>query len=100
MAKKVTKQVASEQQKVSSPEFRIVAQPEVAKGVYSNLAIIQHTRNEFVIDFLLKLTAEGQLVSRIILSPQHAIALLNALKINIDKYEDYFGKIRREPQIS
>jgi hypothetical protein len=100
MAKKVKKQLPSEQQKVPGPELRIMAQPEVAKGVYSNLAIIQHMQNEFVIDFLFKITAEGQLVSRVVLSPQHAIALLDALKININKYEAKFGKIESKPQIS
>jgi len=100
MAKKVKTQIASKPQIASHPELRIMAQPEVTKGAYSNLAIIRHTQNEFVIDFLLKFTEEGQLVSRIVLSPQHAIALLDALKINTDKYESNFGKIKRKPQIS
>jgi len=97
MAKELKKQPASGQQKVPGPEFKIIAQPEVAKGVYSNLAIIQHTQNEFIFDFLLRLTAEGQLVSRVVLSPQHAIALLDALKINTEKYEAKFGKIKSKP---
>jgi hypothetical protein len=79
-----------------SAEFRITASPDAAKGVYSNIALIQHTRNEFIIDFLLRLTGEAQLVSRVILSPQHVAALLKALALNKKKFEDMFGKIRTE----
>lgn len=79
--------------KVPSSEVRITASPDIVKGVYSNIALIQHTPNEFIIDFLLKLTGEAQLVSRVILSPQHAAAMLKALTINKKKYEEMFGRI-------
>jgi hypothetical protein len=81
-------------QEPTPTEFKIVGQPDVIRGVYSNIALIQHTQNEFILDFLLRLAGEAQLVSRIILSPQHAMALLNALGINVNKYEDNFGKIK------
>lgn len=83
--------------KPSIPELKITAHPDVQKGVYSNLAIIHHTPNEFIIDFLMRIKAEeGQLVSRVILSPQHAKALSNALDENIKKFEDRFGSIKKD----
>lgn len=102
MAKKNKKSDALKGQKPPAPEFKVVAQPDVFKGVYSNVAVIQHTENEFIFDFLLKLGGDSQLVSRVILSPSHILALLDALKINIEKYESKFGKIKKEkkPKIS
>jgi len=86
--------MANKTKKPPVSEFKILTQPDVRKGAYSNLAIIHHAQNEFIIDFLLKIGAENQLVSRVILSPQHAKALLNALRENIKKFEDKFGNIR------
>ena len=83
-------------EKQPTPEFKILAQPDVSKGVYSNLAFIHHTQNEFIIDFLLKFTGEGQLVSRVIFSPQHTKAFLNAIETNIQMYESKFGKIKKQ----
>ena len=63
---------------------------------YSNLAIITHSESEFILDFaqmmpgLPKPTVKG----RIILAPEHAKRLLNALTDNINKYEAQFGAIR------
>jgi len=64
----------------------IIMNPETQKGVYSNVAIIHHTENEFIIDFLMRLGYEGQLVSRVILSPDHMTALLKAISDNIEKF--------------
>jgi len=89
------KKKLAKKQESGTPEFNIVASSDVFKGVYSNVAVIQHTQNEFMIDFLMKFGGDGQLVSRVILSPSHIVALLNALDVNIEKYESKFGKIKR-----
>jgi hypothetical protein len=69
--------------------------PEVADGIYSNLAIITHSVSEFFIDFvrLLPGIPKSPVKSRIILTPQHAKRLMEALADNVKKYEDRFGKI-------
>ncbi len=69
--------------------------PEIAQGVYSNLAIISHSRSEFTLDFAANLPGlPGPKVgSRVIMSPEHAKRLLNALAENIGKYESQFGRI-------
>lgn len=93
--KDVKKKIVKKQESVP-PEFKILASSDVSKGVYSNVAVIQHTQNEFMIDFLMKLGGDAQLVSRVILSPQHVISFIDALEKNIEKYEPKFGKIRKE----
>ena len=72
--------------------------PEVAKGSYSNLAIITHSRSEFIVDFATMLPGlpKPEIGSRIIMTPEHAKRLLNALQDNIIKYENQFGLINLE----
>jgi len=96
MAKTNKKSDAQKSQKQPVLEFKVVSQPDVLKGVYSNVAVIQHTENEFIVDFLLRFSGDGQLVSRVILSPPHMLAFLDAIKINIEKYESKFSKIKRQ----
>lgn len=68
---------------------------ETASGVYSNLALINHSNSEFVLDFIQVMPGmpKAQVKSRIILTPQHAKRLMHALGDNIHKFENQFGKI-------
>ena len=70
--------------------------PEVAEGVYANLAIIAHSSSEFVLDFVRMMPGvkQANVKSRIILTPEHAKKLLYALQENVNKYEANFGKIK------
>lgn len=67
----------------------------VGQGIYSNLVLIVHSNAEFVIDFTKVLPGlpKSKVQARVILAPPHAKALLNALKDNIQKYEEHFGEI-------
>ncbi len=67
-----------------------------AEGIYSNLAVISHSPAEFVIDFTRMVPGlpKTRVYARIIMTPQHAKSLLNALKENIAKYESQFGEIK------
>ena len=73
---------------------------EVAEGIYSNLAIITHSNAEFIVDFINMMPGKSKanVKSRIILTPQHAKRLMNALNDNINKFEAGFGKIREGEQ--
>ena len=73
--------------------LKIDVKPEVAKGEYSNLAIITHSPTEFVLDFASMLPGLPQpaVHSRIIMNPEHAKRLLFALQDNISKYESQVG---------
>jgi len=76
-------------------KINIELSDEVAEGIYSNLAIITHSRSEFVIDFVKMLPGipKAKVKSRIILTPQHTKRLLKALQENIKKFESMHGNI-------
>jgi hypothetical protein len=71
---------------------------DVAEGHYVNLAMIGHSHNEFVVDFIRMIPGlpKAKVKSRIILTPEHAKRLLSALNENIQKYEENFGSIKNE----
>lgn len=77
-------------------QLSLELKPEVAKGTYSNLAIISHSASEFIIDFATMLPGlpKPNITNRIVMNPEHAKRLLNALMDNIGKYESQFGPIR------
>ncbi|MBQ7771994.1 MAG: DUF3467 domain-containing protein [Bacteroidales bacterium] len=75
--------------------IKIDVRPEVAKGEYSNLAIITHSHSEFILDFasMLPGLVKPEVHSRIIMNPEHAKRLLFALQDNVSKYESQNGPI-------
>ncbi len=77
-------------------QLNIELTPEIAEGIYSNLAIISHSTSEFVVDFIRIMpgTPKANVKSRIILTPEHAKRLLFALQDNISKYEAQNGSIK------
>jgi len=76
---------------------------KVAEGTYANLAIINHSASEFVVDFVSMMPGQpkAKVKSRIILTPQHAKRLVKALADNIQKFESVHGKIKEfdQPQV-
>ena len=68
----------------------------MAGGKYSNIAMIGHTPNEFLIDFIFAAPGMPQapVVSRILMSPENAKKLMLALTDNVSKYESQFGEIK------
>ena len=69
---------------------------EIAEGVYSNLAIINHSPSEFVVDFIQMMPGvkKAKVKSRVILTPQHAKRLMKALSDNVTKFESQHGEIK------
>ncbi|HNV49908.1 MAG: DUF3467 domain-containing protein [Bacteroidales bacterium] len=80
----------------SQNKLNIELPEDVAEGVYSNLAIITHSRSEFIIDFVKMLPGipKAKVKSRIILTPQHAKRLLKALQDNVRKFESMHGELK------
>jgi hypothetical protein len=78
-----------------SVKLEIQSDDDIAQGIYSNLAGIAHSENEFIIDFLFLYPNQpkARLKTRIIASPAHAKRFLAALTENIRKYEEKFGVI-------
>lgn len=69
------------------------------EGIYSNFVIITHSNSEFVIDFARMLPGanKAKVFSRILMTPQHAKALLGTLEGNITKFESENGEIKLSP---
>lgn len=84
-----------EEKKTNKQQINIELPTDIARGVYSNLAIISHSSSEFVLDYVQVLpgTPKAEVRSRIIMTPQHAKRLLLALKDNLDKFERNHGDI-------
>ena len=82
--------------KDSKGKINIELDEKVAEGIYSNLAIINHSVSEFVIDFISVMpgSPKNKVKSRIIITPQHAKKLSKALNENIKRFEDNFGSIK------
>lgn len=70
-----------------------------AEGIYSNLCVISHSSSEVILDFARALpgTPKTRVHARIIMTPQHAKSLSQALENNLKKYEEQFGPIRNVP---
>ena len=68
----------------------------IASGVYCNLALVNHSPSEFVVDFiqLMPGVQQANVRSRVILAPLHAKRVLAALQQNITNYEQQFGEIK------
>lgn len=77
------------------PKLQVQIDDDVAQGMYSNLVLINHTENEFVLDFAFLQPANGRakVRARVISSPRHTKRLLQALQKNLDRYEERFGTI-------
>jgi hypothetical protein len=77
-------------------QINIELDDKVAEGTYSNLAIINHSVSEFVVDFvsIMPGTPKSKVKSRIILTPQHAKRLTKALNYNVKRFEKAHGEIK------
>lgn len=84
---------------MEQPKIDINLSEDVAQGTYANLAVITHSDNEFILDFVAMLPGlpKGNVRSRIILTPQNAKRLLGALADNVRKYEENIGVIKERP---
>lgn len=81
-------------------QINIELDEKTAEGIYSNLAIINHSASEFVVDYVCIMpgTPKAKVKSRIILTPQHAKRLLKALGENIHRFEMANGEIKDTEQ--
>ena len=81
-------------------QINIELDEKTAEGVYSNLAIINHSSSEFVLDFvsIMQGIPKAKVKSRIVLTPQHAKRLLKAIGENIHPFEVAHGEIKDTEQ--
>ena len=81
-----------------APQIQIQLDEAIAQGLYSNLVLINHTENEFVLDFafLAPGTPTAKVRTRVLSAPRHTKRLLRALQQNVARYEERFGEIEIE----
>jgi hypothetical protein len=79
-------------------QMAIQTDPATSVGVYANLMMVSHRKEEFILDFLFvqpQQSAPGQttanLRARVITTPEHAKRIVRALQDNIQRYEASFG---------
>jgi len=82
----MSEQPTKKEVKVSFPE-------SLRGGVYSNSMVVTHTKEEFILDFMMITPPVGSVTARVVTSPAHMKRMVSALKLNLDKYESKFGKL-------
>lgn len=96
----MAKQAQTPQEPSPEGQINIELTEEIAEGIYSNLAMIAHSNSEFVVDFIRMMPGlpKAKVKARIVLTPEHAKRLLQALAENVNKYEENFGNINMPNQ--
>ena len=81
-------------------QINIELDEKIAEVIYSNLAIINHSSSECVLDFVSIMPGipKAKVKSRIVLTPQHAKRLLKAIGENIHRFEVAHGEIKDTEQ--
>ena len=81
------------------PKLQVQVDEDIAQGVYANLVLLNHTENEFVLDFAFIQPSNGRakVRARVVSSPRHTKRLLMALQKNLEGYEERFGRIELGP---
>jgi hypothetical protein len=93
--------MADQTQDLNQGQIQIELPEDEATGTYSNLVMISHSPSEFILDFISVMPGapKAKVVKRMVLSPDHAKRLINALSENIKRYENENGPIADNDQI-
>jgi hypothetical protein len=85
----------SEQKDPNKQQLNISIDEQTAEGFYSNLAIINHSASEFIVDYVTVMPGapKARVKSRIILTPEHAKRFHKALGENIQRFEKTHGEV-------
>jgi hypothetical protein len=78
------------------PQMQVELGEREAEGIYSNVVFIAHSASEVILDFARALPGlpKAKVYARVIVTPQHAKSLLQALEQNLKNYENQFGAIK------
>lgn len=76
-------------------EIKVNFPEKLQAGVYSNNMVVAHTREEFLMDFMLMSPQGGIVTARVIISPGHMKRIIAALQDNMRKYEATYGRIEK-----
>ena len=92
----MTDNTPDQPQQPAQPTRISIDLPKELKAVYANVAFINFTPAEMVLDFaqVVPRTPRGTLTARVIMSPIHAKLLHAALGQNLANFERQFGAIK------
>jgi hypothetical protein len=79
-------------------EIKVRLPNEIAPGCYANALLVQHTREEFILDFTFVTDRQGTVVARVVVSPGHMKRVLAALQANLTRYESSHGHVEPAPE--
>jgi hypothetical protein len=74
-------------------EIKIGFPQDLQGGRYANNMHVIHTKEEFIMDFMMVVPPAGAVTARVIVSPGHMKRIFNALGENIKKYEEKYGTL-------
>lgn len=75
-------------------QIQLKMSEEVMKGFYANAMMSNHTKEEFVLDFMSILGQSGVVGSRIVVSPGHFKRMIRAMEENLKRYEANYGQVQ------
>lgn len=84
------------QPKAMPQQLQVELREPESEGIYANLAIISHSPSEIILDFarVMPGVQKARVLSRIIMTPQHAKMMHRAISDNLKKFEGQFGEIK------
>jgi len=82
----MTEQPVKKEMKVAFPE-------NLRGGVYANNMVVTHTKEEFILDFMMITPPVGSVTARVVISPGHMKRMISTIRANLEKYESKFGKL-------
>jgi hypothetical protein len=88
---KMAEQPAKKEVKIAFPEA-------LRGGAYANSMFVTHTKEEFILDFMMITPPVGTVTARVITSPGHMKRMVSVLTENLKKYEARFGKLTEAPE--
>ena len=62
-------------------------------GAYANNMMVMHTKEEFILDYLMVGPGAGAVTARVIMSPGNMKRMIAALQDNMNKYEQKYGSL-------
>ena len=74
-------------------QLQVKISDDALKGSYANALSVQHTKDEFVVDFMALFPPSGIVGARVFAQPVSFKKMVAALNENLSRYEATFGKI-------
>ena len=78
-------------------EIKVSFPQELQGGRYANNMNVTHSKEEFIMDYIMVVPPAGAVTARIIVSPAHMKRIIGTLAENVRKYEEKYGVIEEAP---